>query len=53
MEMYQDGVEVLVLPDSAKCIFLDEDKRNPLDIEVCTMGYEECTGECEYYTEDM
>ena len=51
LEIYQDGVEVLVLPDSAKCM-ADESNRNPLDLDECPMGYDECLGDCEYYEEE-
>jgi hypothetical protein len=50
MRMTQDGVDIYCLPDSAKCC-MDEEERSPLDINECPMGYEECTGDCEYYTE--
>lgn len=50
MEMYQDGVRVFCLPDGAMCKS-DEEKRSPLDIDVCPFGYEICTGDCEQYTE--
>ncbi len=52
MEMMQDGVEVFCLPDSANCR-ADEEKRSPLDIDECPMGYDECTGDCFYYSEDI
>jgi len=50
MDMKCDGVEILCLPDSAKCL-VDKEGRSPLDIDECPMGYEECTGDCEYYAE--
>ena len=50
MNMKQDGVEIYCLPDSAKC-YADEEERSPLDINECPKGYEECTGDCEHYTE--
>lgn len=50
MNMYQDGVEVMILPDSAKCL-ADEEERSPLDIYECPCGNETCTGYCEYYDE--
>lgn len=50
MEMYQNGVEVIVLPDTAKCC-ADGEERNPLDIHICPIGNTECHGDCEYYTE--
>lgn len=51
LEMYQDGVRVYVLPDGAKCL-VDKEERSPLDLSECPMGYEFCTGNCEYYTEE-
>lgn len=51
MNMYQNGVKVLVLPDGAKCL-MDDEEKNPLYIE-CPIGHEECTGDCEYYTEEV
>ena len=50
MEMEHDGVKIHCLPDSAKCC-LDKEKRCPLDMDSCTMGYDKCTGDCEYYIE--
>lgn len=50
MEMKQDKVRVYVLPDGAYCD-ADERKRSPLDVEKCPMGYEECDGDCFYYSE--
>ena len=50
MEMYQNGVPVYVLPECAICK-ADEHKRNPLDIDVCPLGYEICTGDCDRYDE--
>lgn len=51
MEMYQDGVPIYVIPDVAVCK-ADERKRNPLDIDVCPMGYEACVDGCDKYDED-
>ncbi len=50
MEMYRDGVEVLVFPETAKCL-ADDEFRNPQDIERCHLGNYECDGDCDYYTE--
>lgn len=52
MEMYQDGVRVYVLPENAICK-ADEYKRSPLDIEICPLGHEICTGDCYQYDEVM
>ena len=49
--MSRDGVEILCLPDEAKCS-IDEKKRNPIEIEECPLGYKECSGDCEYYIEE-
>lgn len=51
MEMKQDGVRIYYLPDRAICK-ADEEKRSPLDIRECPKGYEECTGDCFYYSEE-
>lgn len=52
MEVYQDGVPVYVLPEWAVCK-ADEDKRSPIDIDVCPFGCEMCTGDCDQYEEVM
>lgn len=49
--MYQNGVRVYVLPEGAVCK-ADEERRSPLDIDVCPYGHEECTGDCFYYEEE-
>lgn len=51
MEMKQDGVRVYCLPDGAICK-AGEEKRSPLDIGECPIGYEECSGDCFYYSEE-
>lgn len=51
VEMIDDGVEVYCLPDNAKCM-ADEEKRSPLNIELCPMGCETCSGNCFYYDEE-
>lgn len=50
MDMKCDGVEIYCLPDSAKCC-ADEEERSPLVVNECPMGFDECTGDCEYYAE--
>lgn len=50
MEMYRDGVAVLVLPETAKCT-ADDELRNPQDIERCPLGNYECDGDCDCYAE--
>lgn len=50
MEMYQDGVEIFCLPDTAKCV-ADHELRSPLDVPICPIGNMECSGDCEYYSE--
>lgn len=51
--MYQDGVEVTVLPDCARCII--EDKHPLLEMDKCPLwkcdSEYECSSDCEYYTE--
>ena len=49
MEVYQDGVLVNCLPDSARCE-LDSKRRSPLDLDECPWGEEFCT-DCPYYAE--
>ena len=51
MEMYQDGVRVMILPDGAICK-IDEEKRSPLDIDVCPLGHEFCIEGCPEYEEE-
>lgn len=51
MEIYHDGVPVYELPEFAVCT-ADEKKRNPLLMDVCPMGYEECVDGCENYREE-
>ena len=50
MKMIQNGVWVYCLPDGAMCE-ADEEKRSPIDIDVCPLGYETCTGDCDQDTE--
>jgi hypothetical protein len=50
MIMFQDCVEVFVLPDGAMCL-LDKDKRNPLYMDECPNGELSCDGDCMYYEE--
>lgn len=52
MEMYQYGVEVTCLPDHARCE-LDEEGRNPLNMEKCPLNDETCSDGCFYYTEEQ
>lgn len=51
MNMKHDGVDIHCLPDGVKCC-ADDEKKSPLDIDICPMGYKECNGDCIYYTED-
>ena len=51
VNMYQDGVEVFCLPDGAQCK-ADEEKRSPLELIECPLGYETCDGDCFYYDEE-
>lgn len=50
MELYRDGIEIAVLPESAKCM-ADDNLRNPQEITKCPLGNTECSGECECYAE--
>lgn len=50
LKIYQNGVEIMVLPDSAECL-VDDDGRSPLDLEECPCGYEACSPDCAWYTE--
>ena len=50
MEVFRDGVEIIVLQESAKCL-ADEELRNPQDIIQCPLGNMECSGDCECYSE--
>ena len=56
MKVYNDDVEIMVLPDCAKCKLTG---KSPIDMEECPMGFFQdddediCfPGECEEYTED-
>lgn len=51
MRLFQDGVEVNILPDCAMCT-LDDKLRSPLDIDECPIGEEFCPEDCPYYEED-
>jgi hypothetical protein len=51
MEIYRDGVEIDILPETAKCC-ADDTERNPLNIDMCPIGEQYCSGDCDYYTEN-
>lgn len=51
MEIYHDGVPVYELPEYAVCK-ADEKKRNPLFMDICPLGYEDCVDGCEEYDEE-
>mgnify|MGYP000740872494 CR=1 FL=1 len=51
MEIYRDGVEIDILPETAKCC-ADDTERNPLNINMCPIGEQYCSGDCDYYTEN-
>ena len=51
MEVYRDTVEIFVLPDSAKCL-ADTENRNPQQITICPIGNLDCSGDCQYYSEE-
>ena len=50
MEMYRNGVEIDILPETSKCC-ADEEERSPLDISICPIGEQCCSGDCAYYAE--
>ena len=52
MEIYRDGVEIDILPEIAKCC-ADDAERNPLNINMCPIGEQYCSGDCDYYTENQ
>lgn len=52
MEIYRDGVEIDILPETAKCC-ADDAERNPLNINMCPIGEQYCSGDCDYYTENQ
>lgn len=56
MRVYNDDVEIMVLPDCAKCKLTGE---SPLEMGECPMGFFQdgdedicISGECEEYTEE-
>ncbi len=51
MDIYRDGVEIDILPETAKCC-ADDAERNPLNINMCPIGEQYCSGDCDYYTEN-
>lgn len=50
MEMYQDGVRFMILPETAKC---ERSGISPLDVRECPIGKIYCCGDCEFYTEEI
>ena len=50
MEMYRDEVEILILPETAKCL-ADEELRSPQEIMKCPLGNLYCNGDCECCSE--
>lgn len=52
MEIYRDGVEIDILPETAKCC-ADDTERNPLNINMCPIGEQYCSGDCDYYIENQ
>ena len=54
MNMYHDGVEIMILPDSAKCTLTGKHPLYEMTECPCWRCEEkdECSGDCEYYTED-
>ena len=51
MKIMCDDTEIYILPDCAYCE-IDDEKRNPLDINECPIGCDVCSGDCYYYRED-
>lgn len=51
MTVMQDGIEVFVLPDGARCV-AGVKEQNPLDIDECPYGHDICDGDCMYYSEE-
>lgn len=49
--MRYNGITVCVLPENAHCK-ADTSCRSPLDLDECPLEYEECSGDCYYYSED-
>lgn len=50
LRILQDGVEVMILPDTAECL-VDEKGRSPLDLGECPCGYDTCSPDCAWYAE--
>ena len=50
MRLFQDEVEVGVLPDDAHCM-LDLNQEYILDLDKCPECNEFCSGNCMYYSE--
>ena len=50
MEVIQDDVEVLCLPDNAQCC-AEEEKIGIANIDKCSIGRDACIGDCPYYCE--
>lgn len=55
MKVYNDDVEIMILPDCAKCKLTGN---SPLNMEDCPMGFYQdddddicLPGDCEYYSE--
>lgn len=51
MEIYQNAIRIYCLPDGAHCN-ADEEKRSPLDLDFCPIGYDVCDPDCRFYTEE-
>lgn len=51
MRVESNGVGVYCLPDNA-CCKADDEKRSPLELDLCPLGYDVCDGDCDQYSED-
>lgn len=49
MEMYQDGVEVLIILGHCEA---DDENRNVEELPYCPRFNETCSGDCPYYSEE-
>lgn len=47
MDLYQDGVEVLVMYEKNICT-LDSEKSEIFDLPECPLGHNHCDAECSY-----
>lgn len=50
MEIYRDGVECFVILGFCEA---DDKRKSIFELEQCPLGKDECSGDCEYYSEDL